>query len=750
MRIDELRRVLSAFADKPADLDVSKGTLIVQINDDLIEAKVFQRDSDLWVSEGGTDSRATTWIINRVARLPLLADRILDLVPQTESFIEPSGRLLDHLDHKPNATDDSISQAVVGTLQVLDRRPAGATSVLYLTSDAGEGKTTLINEISRAQARAFRDRTSDWLLVPIPLGGRSFLRFDDVVIAALVNRLRFRLFYYEGFLELVRMGVIVPAFDGFEEMFIEGSSGEAISALGNLVRSLKDSGTILVAARKAYFEYQSFTAQTRLFDSLGRENVHVTFARLALNRWNRDHFLTYAKLREVQEPEKLFSLVSNRLGADHPLLTRAVLVKRLVDVASETENLNQLLTTMGETPQDYFHQFVSTIVEREAHDKWLDKSSEASKPLLSVEEHLDLLGLVAYEMWVSNTDAVKPDMLDAIADIFSEERRKGPSVTRQIKERLKQHSLLVANQAPLTSYSFDHEDFREYFLGESLGAALKATGVADLLRGLSAGPLSRETCAHAISSYLRRGGDARGAVSTLGRLVIREGAMSFANENVAGLTLEIVDRSQLSGSQLSRLIFASDSLRGRSIGNCQFTDCYFQSTTLDAQIRDALFENCRFERLELDGGTTRSLTFKACEFGAVAVGDDQLFDPEEIVAALKRSGFKVTNKDDVQANVTTPPSDEKLKLAERSLRVFLRATHVNENVLKQRLGVKFPSYEADVLPSLLKEKVLEEIAYLGSGTQRRFRLAVPMQSIQHALQRSQGKFSKFLAEVSVS
>jgi hypothetical protein len=609
MRIEELRRVLAAFADKPADLDVSKGTLIVQINDELIEATVFQRDSDLWVREGGADSRASSWIINRVARLGLLADRILDLTPQTESFIEPSARLLDHLDHKPSSTDESIGQAVKGTLKVLDRRPAGATSVLYLTSDAGEGKTTIISEVARAQARAFREKSSDWLLVPIPLGGRAFLRFDDVVIAALVNRLRFRLFYYEGFLELVRMGVIVPAFDGFEEMFIEGSSGEAVSALGNLVRSLKDSGTVLVAARKAYFEYQSFTAQTRLFDSLGKDDVHVTFARLALNRWNKEHFLAYAALRGVPQPEQLFSLVGVRLGADHPLLTRAVLVKRLIDVASETADLQQLLTTMGDTPQDYFHQFVSTIVEREAHDKWLDKSSEASKPVLVVGEHLDLLGLVAYEMWVSNTDAVKPDMLDAIADYFCEERRKGPSVSRQIKERLKQHSMLVANPAPLTSYSFDHEDFREYFLGESLGAALRASGISDLLRGLSAGPLSRETCAHAVSSYLRRGGDAKQALAMLSKTVAKEGGMSFAAENVAGLILETIDRSNVLDTQLARLTFSSDALRGRSFRRSHFLDCYFQGTILSSDIHDVLFESCRFERLELAEKADQTLIF---------------------------------------------------------------------------------------------------------------------------------------------
>src|SRR5439155_5933768 len=100
---------------------------------------------------------------------------------------------------------------------------------------------------------AYRDKKTDWLLLPITLGGRPFLRFDDVIIGALVNRFRFQVLYYETFVELVRLGVIVPAFDGFEEMFIESGTGEAVSALSNLLGRLRSAGNLLVSARKAYF-----------------------------------------------------------------------------------------------------------------------------------------------------------------------------------------------------------------------------------------------------------------------------------------------------------------------------------------------------------------------------------------------------------------------------------------------------------------------------------------------------------------
>jgi hypothetical protein len=114
------------------------------------------------------------------------------------------------------------------------QRLAGVSSVIYLTSDAGEGKTTLINHIARFQAESYKKKETDWLLVPVTLGGRPFMRLDDVVVGELANRLKFLFLYYQAFLELVRMGVIVLALDGFEEMFVETSSGDATSALGNL------------------------------------------------------------------------------------------------------------------------------------------------------------------------------------------------------------------------------------------------------------------------------------------------------------------------------------------------------------------------------------------------------------------------------------------------------------------------------------------------------------------------------------
>lgn len=180
------------------------------------KAKVISKDGVLFVQENDLGKSASNWIRNRIACLPQLADRIIDYIPSDKYFVNPCGRLLDELEYDPEEKEQEIPNTTSKLIEILSRKIPGTSSIVYLTSDAGEGKTTLINQLAHEQANNFKQK-SDWLLLlPIPLGGRPFLRFDDIVIASIVNNLRFR-FYYESFIELVRLGFIVPAFDGFEE-----------------------------------------------------------------------------------------------------------------------------------------------------------------------------------------------------------------------------------------------------------------------------------------------------------------------------------------------------------------------------------------------------------------------------------------------------------------------------------------------------------------------------------------------------
>src|SRR5437867_5569491 len=101
MEIKDLKRILISFADKPGDIDMDKGHLLLQVRDEVIEASIFLRDARLMIKEGDEVLTAESWIVNRVARLPLLAERILSYVPPEMNFVVPAATLVDQLEVAP-------------------------------------------------------------------------------------------------------------------------------------------------------------------------------------------------------------------------------------------------------------------------------------------------------------------------------------------------------------------------------------------------------------------------------------------------------------------------------------------------------------------------------------------------------------------------------------------------------------------------------------------------------------------------
>lgn len=746
MNFDEFKRILTTFADNPASVDVSKGQLIIQVHDDVIGTEIYNKGGALYIKEADAEMPAHQWLINRVARLPQLADRILSYIPEESMFVTPSAKLSDQLEVAIGDEWSYINNSVDCVREVLGRRPAGTSSVLYLTSDAGEGKTTLINHIAHIQAQAYKNKETDWLLIPITLGGRPFLRFDDIVVGSLVNRLRFPFYYYDSFLELVKMGVLVPAFDGFEEMFIESSSGEALSALGNLLRNLESSGSILISARKAYFEYKSFANQAKLFDAIKSDSA--SFSGLALNRWDKEQFLAYCSKRGMKDGQTIYDEVSGRFDPDHPLLTRAVLVTRLLDVAENASGRGSLLDKLGKAPHDYFFEFVDAILEREAFEKWIDRSGQPSQPLISVSEHHDLLSFIAQEMWLVNSDAIKDDALDVIADIFSELHGKSPVISRQIKERVKQHALLTSVNSSKSMFAFDHEEFQNFFLGQAVGRRMLENSESELRGLLRTGPLSNQSFDAAVQFLKQKRHNLKKGIAILQNFSQADTISSFTRENCGGLIIRILDGGEWANQSISNVTFPLDSLIGRSIIGVNFVHCYFQSSSMaNVTLDKCRFNNCRFDGLELFRGMSiNSTTLAECDVVNVIpiAHENRVFDPGSVQTLLTNAGFTVDTQMVQPTRKPLQEPDEEMLVLDRALRYFLRSTHISENVLKLRLGVKANLFFKKVLPPLLRSKVMSEVSESGSGTKRRFRLDVQMREIDEAMAKSNGSFNLFL------
>ncbi|MBK7146083.1 MAG: hypothetical protein IPH76_13095 [Xanthomonadales bacterium] len=402
---------------------------------------------------------------------------------------------------------------------------------------------------------------------------------------------------------------------------------------------------------------------------------------------------------------------------------------------------------MGVTTQQYFHAFVIAIVEREAAEKWRDKDGHAN--LLTVDEHTRLLAAVAREMWASTTDVLRADVLQIVADMFCEENQKGPVIARQVRERLPNHALLVSTLGGRGGIGFDHEDFRQFFVGISLGNALVKGDSEEIRSFLRVGTVAEVTIDEAIHECLRQERDARSLVALLTAVARGELSTSFVPENVGNLVIRLVtdgESANWTGFELDGLSFGAQAMRGRRLRELTFRNCSFGPTGLaHSELISIEFSNCSFERIELAGIVVADATFVDCHV-ACAVGDDEdapYFDPSMISSQLIRAGFRLSSQPGGEA-APIIDRDEELTLVEKVMRAFMRSTQHNEDTLRVRLGASASSFFDGVLPRLLDCGVFAEVPYRGSGTQRRFRLARHMSEVEEALAKCEGRFSRFV------
>ena len=749
MNFEDFRRILRSFGTAPESVDTDKGTFVLQIGEDVVSGKVQQRQGDLFLTEHGTTAalRANEWIVRRLASIPTLAEAIYQYTPAVPNFVVPRGSLLDSLDQAPAESPEERPDAAATLTEMLDRRPAGATSLVYLTSDAGEGKTTVIAHLARQQADRYRSGTADWLIVPIALGGRPFLRLDEVVTAALVNHFRFRSLFWDSFLELVRMGVLVPALDGFEELFFEDAEGEAISSLCSLLEKLGGSGTLLIAARKAYFEFRRIEAASAIVDRM--KSGSVAASRVSLLRWRRDQFLQYAALRAKSNGETVFSTVASQLGEEHPVLARPVLASRLLDLADQNVDLGQLVRALKQNPGEYFSTLVESILEREATLKWLDRTGDPAVPLLSLDEHRDLLAFVAGEMWLGGSESLGLDVLEVAADLFSDAHKKSASVARQVRERIRQHALLVKSRTSPNRIEFDHQEFFHHFLGRSLAMALAGQTSASVRSILRRGSLPSMSVESAISCLKEMNFDRKSALERLDSASTHEGARSYSEENLGALVLQTITPESETAVTVERATFPVDALMDRSLKRVVFRGCVFRSTSLEGfRAADVQFLDCDFEKIDLDDDETiEGAEMRDCRVAALGIGELVLRDPRRIDATLGKVGLVRHETPVAVAQESSVVLDADLKLTLRALRAFIRLTEVNEYTWRSRLGKGANHFLDDLLPKLIEHGSVREVEYHGKGTQRRFRLALPLTKLLECASASDGTWADFFSRI---
>jgi hypothetical protein len=551
--------------------------------------------------------------------------------------------------------------------------------------------------------------------------------------------------YFDSFVELARLGLLIPALDGFEEVFVETSEGEAVSSLGTLIHQMHGEGTLLIAARRAYFEYRGLETQAKLLD--GIPDVDVGFGKLRLLRWSKTEFVEYCRLNGVADPGELYQGAIARIPEEHPLLTRPVLVKRLVEIA-KTLKPDQFLGSLQPETDQFYLRFIDQIVEREARSKWIDKHGEPPQPLLTVSEHHELLGYVAEEMWLAKTASLSSDMLDSISDMFAETKTKSAATIRQVRDRIKHHALILQSAFNKNQFQFDHEDFREFFLGEQLGRYLVKGDPTDVRRLLRVEVLPSWTLDVAVTMVLEQKGRSVGLIDLVQRVSRADGPMSYLRENCGALAIRLMEK--IGAGEVQELTLPVDSLRGRVLGDCAFVRCYFRRMRLEeTKLSKTRFAECEFERIDLAGDSREvQADIEKCTFHCVVVGHNEdfyeVYDRERIRFFLSSNGFTFKGED-----LPVKPStfDVELQILQKVVNTFRRCTVVGEGTLKLRLSLHSNKFFTSLLPDLLRAGVLQEVKHQGSGAQAHFRLGIRMSDVADLISDSEGSYKRFLTIV---
>lgn len=481
----------------------------------------------------------------------------------------------------------------------------------------------------------------------------------------------------------------------------------------------------------------------------------VGFGKLELQRWAKPQFIAYCLKRGVSDAEELYRRVSERLKPDHSLLTRAVLVKRLVDVATSSPTLDALLEQLQKSGTDFFSVFVRGLVEREASEKWIDRSGEreVGSPLLTVEEHCELLSQIAISMWESKVDHLKRDSLEFVADYFCETNRRSAFQAQQVRERIRGHAMLVPSENAANAVEFDHDEFRLFFLGEGIAKQLRPMNdraKAEVLGIFRRGILPKQA-QHALIRSVAR--DAKLYRLKVIRFLLDVSEMdvqaSYTRENCSDIIIRMLSGVPAKGLIVKNLVFGPDALRDRKISDAHFRDCYFSANSLDlTSLEQCEFKSCSFAQLRVfDSTTLMQVTFDNCTVDALALIDKEkeIWDPVEIRYHLKQLG--VTFSDAGVANEIATQEvepDAELVDLEKIIRYFMRSTHIGESVMRMKLGPRGQGFIDETVPQLLKHGVMEEIENRGGSPQRRFRLNVPLHDLNAAISTSRGSFHGFL------
>lgn len=641
------------------------------------------------------------------------------MILQTEKggiYVDTQARLSDH--------PTTPARSAIDVLNVTAKqRPDDATLVVMVIGEAGAGKTSVLRQLVRLQAEAYTRGKTECLYLYVNAQGRALARFNEALATELQD-LRASLTYH-SISTLVRLGILVPVIDGFDELLGVGGYDDAFSSLASFIEELNGLGCLLASARSTYYE-QEFVSRANRVSSLGSQVwTQVPVEVLAWDEPQVNEYirlLCSSKALPISQGSEVQSRVYEALsGPNQPLRNKPLFVSKTVDLVLEGVSLS--------AEADLLEVLVDFYLNRERTEKLLDRNE---MPLLDARHLRHLMIDVAEEMWNQETRELDRRSIREVAEYVLVGDGVSDNAMRVVVDRMANLAFLTPSGRP-GSVAFEHETFFSYFLAHRfcehmardaafptllLSRSILPPAVAEYAVRLLAKVTPRPSIASLIRSLGEAGakpstrlGQVRENAGTIARTLLVEAAANFRD----GLTEQI---------ELRHLTFPGVAFPGVTLVACELDDVEFRRTDLSR----TRFMNCSSAnslfiepivdiastRLELAGfdWTTQLVGLRIRDGGTLT----QVFDPAQIHAALIRIGA-VAEGAPAQSTIREVASTERA-LLEKFVRAYSRSNPVCTSDDHMHNVFSHPSW-GEMQDLLVRSGVVSIETRTSSGPKRR-------------------------------
>lgn len=551
-----------------------------------------------------------------------------------------------------------------------------STRLLFLTAQAGEGKSTLLRRLTAECAARFAKGLQHRLPLYIDAQSSGLAQLGQAIAKAL-DDLRSHL-TYRSVESLVREDLLVLIIDGFDELIgARGTFDDAFSSLSNFVARLEGRGSVIAATRSVYYEqeYRDRAASLGLQDTTAYELEPYRLVPWDDERRNdyQDLLLDAVNVNDDERPALRRALDDVAQG-DAADLLRKPLFARDVSVLVLQDSL-----APHQPDEDVVARLVRSYNVR-----------ESGKLVMGGEQVLDpdrlgwLYARVAEEMWDLESREVDPDTLRFVADDVADTARLPESRAALLASRIPYLSMFRQALPGRPYIAFEHELFFWYFLARAFGRQT-ATQSGWQRRMLAKAAISSEAADFAAADMTAAGGGPQGALDLLRdiaqtpgprALQVAENAGQFAGAILRAASRNgTADNLRVQGLTFAGVDFTGLRLHGSAFEQVDMNRCDLTNATMDDCTSRGLF----LREILVDPETTRlDLTglrpghnvigLQTAHAGAIRTE----YDPAKVLAVLQRLGA---------ADVPPPEPlhdvpDDTVDLTERLCRAYSRRNKI--------------------------------------------------------------------------